>query len=84
MGFKELVIHSGAVHNTIGPALRRGVKKYVINFAYLIQEPKIPPPQKKRNLNIPPLHENGSDQVPSNREFKSPLPHNENNEKRQI
>ena len=47
MGFKELVIHSGAVHNTIGPALRRGVKKYVINFSFPFEEPKFPPPQEK-------------------------------------
>ena len=47
MGFKELVIHSGALHNTIGPALRRGVKKYVINFAFLIKEPKVPHSQEK-------------------------------------
>ena len=28
MGFKELAIHTGSLHNTIGMALKRGMKKY--------------------------------------------------------
>ena len=28
MGFKELTIHTGSLHNTIGMALKRGMKKY--------------------------------------------------------
>ena len=52
MGFKELVIHSGTLHNTIGPALRRGLKKYVINFTFLVEEPKIPTQPKKNVTSI--------------------------------